>query len=39
LTQRGQLYDVGAECAGPDKQFGSGPLDRASKDDVRTWVQ
>ena len=39
VTQRGRLYDVGAECAGPDGTFGTLPTDAASKDDIRTWVQ
>lgn len=39
VTQRGRLYDVGAECSGPDKKFGTGPSDVAGKDDIRTWVQ
>lgn len=37
VTQRGRLYDVGAECAGPDGTFGTLPTDAASKDDIRTW--
>ena len=39
VTQRGRMYDVGAECSGPDKKFGSRPTDAESKDDIRTWVQ
>lgn len=39
VTQKGRLYDVGAECSGPDKKFGTGPSDAAGKDDIRTWVQ
>ena len=39
VTQKGRLYDVGAECSGPDKKFGTGPSDVAGKDDIRTWVQ
>ncbi|HOF62441.1 MAG TPA: prepilin-type N-terminal cleavage/methylation domain-containing protein [Candidatus Latescibacteria bacterium] len=39
VTQHGRLYDVGAECSGPDRRFGTGPSDAASKDDIRTWVQ
>lgn len=39
VTQYGRLYDVGAECSGPDRKFGAGPTDAASKDDIRTWVQ
>jgi prepilin-type N-terminal cleavage/methylation domain-containing protein len=39
VTQRGRLYDVGAESSGPDKRFGSGPADAAYKDDIRTWVE
>ena len=37
VTQRGRMYDVGAECAGPDGTFGTLPTDAASKDDIRTW--
>lgn len=39
VTQKGRLYDVGAECSGPDKKFGTGPSDVAGKDDIRTWAQ
>ncbi len=39
VTQRGKLYDVGAESAGPDKKFGTGPMDAAGKDDIRTWAR
>lgn len=39
VTQKGRLYDVGAECSGPDKKFGTGPSDAAGKDDIRTWAQ
>jgi Tfp pilus assembly protein PilV len=39
VTQRGRLYEVGAECAGPDRQFGSQPSEKAYKDDIRTWVK
>lgn len=39
VTQKGRLYDVGAECSGPDKKFGTGPSDAAGKDDIRTWVE
>jgi len=39
VTQRGRMYDVGAECSGPDKKLGSRPTDAESKDDIRTWVQ
>lgn len=38
IGQVGQLYDVGAESAGPDKIFGTGPNDPQGKDDIRTFV-
>jgi prepilin-type N-terminal cleavage/methylation domain-containing protein len=39
VVQKGRLYDVGAECSGPDKKFGTGSSDVAGKDDIRTWVE
>ena len=39
IKQKGELFEVGAESAGPDMEFGKGPDDPKGRDDIRTWVQ
>ncbi len=39
IVQKGKLYDVGAECSGPDGAFGDNPDKAPGKDDIRTWAK
>ena len=39
ITQKGKLYDVGAESSGPDGIFGDNPDKAPGKDDIRTWAK